>query len=276
MIETLRKIQMGYLATMASLTNVNNHTANYPTDSNDVVLISVTTNERSINSTNVSIKKDTTAMEADPVIEKSQTMEENIEAAIAEILRDAQQEITNEEIHNTDEDMVNNNNEMVMNESPDKVDSTTDNVSEANSHDEGPEVNSIEATEATIENHVIHQNEHHHVDLIESKLSDEETISDCSHDDSLNNSQELPFLGFEQSSPVQTKVNQLKRKEVEILKWADNMSKKRKKSNEEAANKDGKEKEVEEKDEKGGKEEGTSTIFYSLRIFIFGIFQLKK
>lgn len=105
MIESLRKIQMSHLADMDQ-----SITANLPDNSSEVVLVSVTTTEQ----IDVPAKEDSPTIEAAP----AQTMEESIEAAIAEILNGTDEEVP---IITADTLAKNQQTENVTNEPVDEV-----------------------------------------------------------------------------------------------------------------------------------------------------------
>ncbi|XP_055305955.1 uncharacterized protein LOC129570395 [Sitodiplosis mosellana] len=282
MNETLRKAQLVYLASLNAAADNANETS--PDDSSDVLLISVTTNDSNTSSTDASVKEETPVVEVASAVEKTQTVEESIEAAIAEILSNANEEMPNntneraddietvENGHTDDTEKVENGHtdtvekvineqsnavEKVTNEQTDEIASSSVNMDESKNRDESPESNQVVTPESPL---ATPENEHSTEPALKSEtnLPEEETISNCSQVDSSTSSEEVPFLGFEASAPMQCELNLLKRKEAEALEVGDGRSKKRKISREmeESRERDGKEDGHEGEEEEGGNDGG--------------------
>lgn len=202
------------------------------------------------------------------ITKSEQTVEESIDAAIAEILSNAAddelpvksnehseniEKVSNED-HETVPSEQMNVIELATNEQTIEIVAHFEEVNESNNQCEAPASVQIvipESPPVTPENELSPKS---NLNGIIACLSDDETISDCSQVESLNGTDDALFLGFDESIPLPSEVNLLKRKEVESLAFDDEQGKKRKMSRQVE---DKKEK---DKNEPDGEEEGGDAV----------------
>lgn len=220
MNETLRKVQMTYLLKLESDNNDNAPDDPY----SDVVLVSVTSNTV-INTGNVLPEKfdDETAKSETIFTVPTPTIDQNIDAAILQIMNDTDETDTAREVNRELNESKTIENAPVA-ELESAVTSDVENTSNAT------KMSTANATTVEKSAETLQQNDDQVQDPSFSEVfSDNETVSDCSPEESLNIAMEDPSVPEPEPlfSAQSVQVNPLKRKD-DSMELIDDLNKKQK------------------------------------------------